>query len=176
MLSVGSFVLFAQLSEPFRQCTSNFLPRNAPVMYPSTEIHGKRYIMGIVRPTLETHFLCAATAAILIFPFALIEHLRSMEGGWSTIPVGLIFLSSSMQWLSSLSAYVVLAMIEPLSHNIAKITQRLCVIISSVIVFGNPIAASNALGILIAFCGVALYSAVRLRMAASHIRREEEEE
>ena len=70
-----------------------------------------------------------------------------------------IFAGSLMTWIGSVSAYIFLASVNTaLTHNIAKLVQRMLRIVISVIIFHNPISLTNAVGMMMALGGVALYS------------------
>ena len=109
------------------------------------------------------HMIIAATAFVLSFPPALIEETRrhqfSEQHQQVQIPCFQILVGSVMNWFGSVAAYVFLATVDTaLTHNIAKIGQRLMLIIISIIIFHRSVTFWNAFGIVIALFGVFLYS------------------
>jgi drug/metabolite transporter (DMT)-like permease len=109
------------------------------------------------------HMIIAATAFVLSFPPALIEETRRHQFSEQHQPVQIpffqILVGSVMNWFGSVAAYVFLATVDTaLTHNIAKIGQRLMLIIISIIIFHRSVTFWNTFGIVIALFGVFLYS------------------
>ena len=109
-----------------------------------------------LKTTVLGHFELAACATLLVFPISLVQEM--LYYGQHSFPFGKIVLGASLQWAASLCAWQGLALLEPLSQNVAKIIQRLCSIIVSIIVFHKQVGTQNALGMLVAFFGVGAYS------------------
>lgn len=91
------------------------------------------------------HMIIAATAFILSFPPALVEetrrhHLKENDDlKFVSIPYFQILIGSIFNWFGSVAAYIFLASVDTaLTHNIAKIVQRLLLIIVSILIFHNP--------------------------------------
>lgn len=75
-----------------------------------------------------------------------------------------ILIGSVMTWLGSVGAYIFLASVSTaLTHNIAKLVQRMLLIIISVVIFHNPISLLSATGMALALFGVFCYSLVAQR-------------
>jgi len=69
-----------------------------------------------------------------------------------------IIVSSAFQWLAGAASYYLLALIAPLSHSVAKITERMLLILISVVLFqSHAVSFINIVGILIALAGVMCY-------------------
>ena len=116
-----------------------------------------------LRMTILGHFELAVCASLLMFPIVTVQEFRgngrgnSFDGGF---PYAQVIFGASMQWLASLCAWQCLAMMNPLSANIAKIVQRMLSIVSSILIFHNQVGAINGFGMVLAFGGVGLYSYV----------------
>ena len=113
------------------------------------------------------HMIIAATAFALSFPPALVEETRrhsSIEFKDVTIPYIQILVGAVMNWFGSVAAYVFLASVDTaLTHNIAKVVQRLLLIVISIFIFHTDVTVWNGLGIVISLFGVFLYT-----LAAKH--------
>jgi drug/metabolite transporter (DMT)-like permease len=105
------------------------------------------------------HMIIAGTAFVLSFPPALVEEMRRHHDSAMDIPFLQILIGSVMNWLGSVAAYVFLASVDTaLTYNIAKIAQRMMLIVLSVVIFHNPITLTNGAGIVVALFGVFLYT------------------
>jgi solute carrier family 35, member E1 len=112
-----------------------------------------------LRTTVLGHFELAICATIGIFPLAFVEEI--LYGNILYIPLTKIIFGATLQWVASLCAWQGLAVLEPLSQNIAKIVQRICSIIVTIYLFDKKVSALNRNGMILAFFGVALYSYVQ---------------
>lgn len=81
----------------------------------------------------------------------------------------LFFTNSLAHWLQNIMAFSVLSGVSPLTYSIMNTLKRLFVIALSIVWFGNPITASNAIGICIAISGVMLYN--RAKQTDLHVKR-----
>ena len=87
-----------------------------------------------------------------------------------------ILIGSVMTWLGSVGAYIFLASVgTALTHNIAKLVQRMLLIIISVVVFHNPISYLSAAGMAMSLFGVFCYSVVAQRQKKRKKKRLREE-
>lgn len=79
----------------------------------------------------------------------------------------LFFTNSLAHWVQNIMAFSVLSGVSPLTYSIMNTLKRLFVIAISIVWFGNPITATNAIGICVAISGVMLYN--RAKQADIHI-------
>ncbi|KDD75356.1 hypothetical protein H632_c725p0, partial [Helicosporidium sp. ATCC 50920] len=63
-------------------------------------------------------------------------------------------------------SYAILARVTPVTHSVGNCVKRVVVIVTSVLIFRNPVTPQNALGTGIALAGVFFYSQVK-RLATS---------
>ena len=79
---------------------------------------------------------------------------------------------ATLQWIASLCAWQGLAVLQPLSQNIAKIVQRICSIIVTIYLFDKHISVVNRNGMILAFFGVGMYCYISSgkKMAAANLR------
>jgi len=63
-------------------------------------------------------------------------------------------------------SYMILERVAPVTHSVGNCVKRVAVIVSSVIVFQNPVSPLNAVGTCIALLGVFAYSRVKAAEAA----------
>lgn len=119
---------------------------------------------------LELHYVTCVVACGLCIPISIYDEF--FYGGTCDIKAVFlpIFLSSALQWVASVCSYTLLSMIAPLSHSVAKIAQRMLLIVVSVGILGNTVTALNVLGICIAFMGVGCYTLVKARERVTHIK------
>ena len=141
-------------------------------------------LLGTISETKTSHdlsrilgikFCIALQAMIMCVPLALLSRLAT-SGGNVTMkePSSLIeniiecapsvIVSSAFQWLAGAASYYLLALIAPLSHSVAKITERMLLILISVVLFQNhSLSFINITGILLALFGVLCYLYVKNR-------------
>lgn len=87
-----------------------------------------------------------------------------------------ILIGSVMTWLGSVGAYIFLASVSTaLTHNIAKLVQRMLLIVLSVVLFHNPISALSAAGMVMSLFGVFCYSVVAQREKRRKKKRQRDE-
>ena len=135
-------------------------------------------LLGTISETKTSHdlsrilgikFCIALQAMIMCVPLAILYRLAT-SGGNVTMkePSSLIeniiecapsvIVSSAFQWLAGAASYYLLALIAPLSHSVAKITERMLLILISVVLFQNhSLSFINITGILLALFGVLCY-------------------
>ena len=88
-----------------------------------------------------------------------------------------ILIGSVMTWLVSVGAYIFLASVSTaLTHNIAKLVQRMLLIVLSVVLFHNPISMMSAAGMAMSLFGVFCYSIVAQREKRRKKKRQREEQ
>lgn len=94
------------------------------------------------------------------------------EGSWKNISVRHLFVSSIIQYMSSIASYYVrvmgfddeqtMSLVTSLSYSIASTFKRVAIILTSVIYFGKTLSLSNILGICVASIGRLLSGVLRL--------------
>jgi len=60
--------------------------------------------------------------------------------------------------LQTITAYVLMAYISPVTHSVANTVKRAFIIWLSILVFGNKITAGSGIGTMIVICGVFVYN------------------
>jgi amino acid permease len=120
-------------------------------------------VVGVV----EVHMIVALQATILGGLVLLLELLSRIQTGkigaahayYFVWPSTGVLLVSAMQWMGSIASYVFLASnTSAVSHNIAKIGQRVLLIVISVLLFRNPISRFNVIGSGISILGIYMYT------------------
>jgi singapore isolate B (sub-type 7) whole genome shotgun sequence assembly, scaffold_2 len=94
------------------------------------------------------------------------------EGSWRNINVKHLFISSIIQYMSSIASYYVsvrevpygktMSLVTSLSYSIASTFKRVAIILTSVLYFGKTLSFSNILGICVASIGSVLLRTLRL--------------
>ena len=118
---------------------------------------------------LGIKFTIAFQAMIICVPLAVLSRIAS-SGGNTTFEepsswiesimecAPSVIVSSAFQWLAGAASYYLLALIAPLSHSVAKITERMLLILISVVLFqSHAVSFINITGILLALSGVLCY-------------------
>merc|ERR1719309_701233 len=72
--------------------------------------------------------------------------------------------------LQTISAYVLMDYITPVTHSVANTCKRAFLIWTSVILFGNSVTFLSGLGTLVVILGVFLYN-IALKVEAGHSQR-----
>jgi len=105
-------------------------------------------------------------AFVLSLPFALYFEGGQFAAAWakSTAVVGAPWLIRQMAldgmyyYLYNEVAFITLNQVSPITHSIANTIKRVCIILATVLVFGNKLTPLGALGSSIAVAGTFLYS------------------
>ncbi|CAN8063601.1 unnamed protein product [Agarophyton chilense] len=110
-------------------------------------------------------------STIVLAPFALIiDHPAKLISAWKTATVGAtavvtapklllyLFISGLFFYLYQEVAFQALDSVHPITHAVANTVKRIVIIVTTIIVFQNPMTKANALGSAIALFGVLLYS------------------
>lgn len=110
-------------------------------------------------------------STILLAPFALlVDHPWKLHKAWMTATSGAaavvtapkliagLLISGLFFYLYQEVAFKALNSIHPITHAVANTVKRVVIIVTSVIVFQNPVTRANASGSAIALLGVLLYS------------------
>ena len=110
-------------------------------------------------------------AFVLSLPFALYFEGGQFAAAWakSTAVVGAPWLIRQMAldgmyyYLYNEVAFITLNQVSPITHSIANTIKRVCIILATVLVFGNKLTPLGALGSSIAVAGTFLYSAAKAK-------------
>jgi len=110
-------------------------------------------------------------AFVLSLPFALYYEGGQFAAAWakSTAVVGAPWLIRQMAldgmyyYLYNEVAFITLNQVSPITHSIANTIKRVCIILATVLVFGNKLTPLGALGSSIAVAGTFLYSAAKAK-------------
>jgi hypothetical protein len=77
------------------------------------------------------------------------------------LPFFMLFINGLLNYVASLSSYVLLSLTTNLTWQITNAMKRLVVIVASVLYFRNPLTVLNICGIGLAVMGVSIYENVR---------------
>ena len=110
-------------------------------------------------------------AFVLSLPFAVYYEGGQFAAAWakSTAVVGAPWLIRQMAldgmyyYLYNEVAFITLNQVSPITHSIANTIKRVCIILATVLVFGNKLTPLGALGSTIAVLGTFLYSAAKAK-------------
>lgn len=110
-------------------------------------------------------------STILLAPVALcVDHPAKLHKAWLTATSGAaavvtapkliagLLISGLFFYLYQEVAFKALDSVHPITHAVANTVKRVVIIVTSIIVFQNPVTKANALGSAIALFGVLLYS------------------
>ena len=105
-------------------------------------------------------------AFCLSLPFALYYEGAGFSAAWkaSTAVVGAPWLIRQMildgfyYYTYNEVAFITLNQVAPVTHSIANTIKRVCIILATVLVFGNKLTPLGAIGSAIAVAGTLLYS------------------
>mmetsp|Transcript_1271 Transcript_1271/g.3713 ORF Transcript_1271/g.3713 Transcript_1271/m.3713 type:complete len:383 (-) Transcript_1271:2631-3779(-) len=112
-------------------------------------------------------------AVVLLAPFPFIMEGTSFITGWNaaTSGAGAAITSAKLAQTIGISglffhmyqevAFLALDSVHPVTHSVANTVKRVVIIVTSIIVFKNPVTQANALGSAIAILGVLLYSLIK---------------
>merc|ERR1712151_419690 len=108
-----------------------------------------------------------ATAVLFPIALALPGGLLSVPGAWaasikSGVSAGtlsyLMIMSGFHFFMYQLSSFWVLSCVQPITHSVLNTLKRVVIVLTSVIIFQNPVTTQSAIGTATAIGGVLLYS------------------
>merc|ERR1719217_1018576 len=110
-------------------------------------------------------------AFVLSLPFAVYYEGGQFAAAWakSTAVVGTPWLIRQMTldglyyYLYNEVAFITLNQVSPITHSIANTIKRVCIIVCTMLVFGNKMTTQGAIGSTIAIAGTFLYSAAKAK-------------
>ncbi|KAK8822090.1 hypothetical protein WA538_000183 [Blastocystis sp. DL] len=117
------------------------------------------YVKMLMRLGLEKNYLHWTNGTlswILLLPIVMITEYS--EGSWRNINVKHLFISSIIQYMSSIASYYTMSLVTSLSYSIASTFKRVAIILTSVLYFGKTLSFSNILGICVASIGAIMYN------------------
>ena len=68
-----------------------------------------------------------------------------------------LFTPSFLLWIATLSSDVLLSKVSALSHSVAKITERMILILVAIHIFKTAVSSKNTVGIFTAFVGISAF-------------------
>ena len=120
---------------------------------------------------LEVQFYTATISSLVLGCFSLVTILLPHPPEANDIEIvveddafhsygifALLLLCGVNYFLELRFGYTVIESLRSLGYSIADVLRRLVVIISSVILFGNPVTFLNVMGVMIAMAGITLYN------------------
>merc|ERR1719310_324047 len=110
-------------------------------------------------------------AFLLSLPFALYYEGSGFAAAWraSTAVVGAPWLIKQMTldgfyyYAYNEVAFIALNQVSPITHSIANTIKRVCIILATVLVFGNKLTPLGAIGSSLAVAGTFLYSVAKAK-------------
>eukprot|EP00184_Porphyridium_aerugineum_P007614 CAMPEP_0184699540 /NCGR_PEP_ID=MMETSP0313-20130426/5788_1 /TAXON_ID=2792 /ORGANISM="Porphyridium aerugineum, Strain SAG 1380-2" /LENGTH=382 /DNA_ID=CAMNT_0027158655 /DNA_START=66 /DNA_END=1214 /DNA_ORIENTATION=+ len=140
------------------------------VSFQSRNILSKKFMTDVGLDNLNLFAWISIMSCLTLLPFALILDGGKYVSTFSSLAnSGISFTSILKQlcfcgflhFLYNQFSYIVLQRVNPVTHAVGNTMKRVAVIVSSVLVFRNPVSTLNILGTAIAISGVALYSQVK---------------
>lgn len=125
-------------------------------------IYTKRVMDSEHYSFFELHMWCAIASLLIMTPMALYESVSMTYNPAALKQVMPILISSNVQYLYSLSSYMLLSLVTHLSYTIANTMKRLVTITSGMIYFGS-VNVRNIGGVAIAVAGVSCYNMAKLK-------------
>jgi hypothetical protein len=131
-------------------------------------IYTKR-VMGTAHFSFyEIHLYCGVASIAVLLPWAIVSHVSAAQAVElprsgplldATVPFPFLLLlaDSVLQFVSSISSYMVLSLVAHLTFTIVNSMKRLVIITSGTVVFGG-FAITNFIGVCLAVGGVFLYN------------------
>ncbi|EDV24177.1 uncharacterized protein TRIADDRAFT_3406, partial [Trichoplax adhaerens] len=131
-------------------------------------VFSKKLLSGEHYTPVELQFYTSAAAAVVQIPLWFYNvcmrilgfHLDDIVAIDKTVAIMMVLNSLGFH-LQSVTAYVLMADISPVSHSVANTAKRALLILLSILIFHNPVTVMNIFGILIVILGVVLYNRAR---------------
>jgi len=102
--------------------------------------------------TALASMLVQLPASAFLMDFGRIQRTFSSDMSIALLANGVSF------HLQTMTAYVLMAYISPVTHSVANTVKRAFIIWLSILVFGNQITAGSGIGTMIVICGVFVYN------------------
>lgn len=119
-------------------------------------IYTKRIMQGEHFHFFEVHLNCAVSSLVVMLPLQALQLIASPDRAWA-MPAMPLLLCSAVQWVASVSSYLVLALVAHLTFTILNSLKRLVIIVSGMLVFGI-FTGTTFVGVCIAVAGILGYS------------------
>ena len=75
----------------------------------------------------------------------------------------------------SITAFAFLSIVSAVTYSVANVAKRVVIIISSIIIFNNPISQGNVYGMLLCLAGIIMYNIVKFQEKHSKFQDKESE-
>ncbi|KAA8491594.1 Phosphoenolpyruvate/phosphate translocator 2, chloroplastic [Porphyridium purpureum] len=141
------------------------------VSFQSRNVLSKKFMSSVALDDLNLFGWISILSFATLFPVAaIVDGLKwqsafssaaAAAGGGAPQLLGLLCMCGFLHFLYNQFSYVVLQRTSAVSHAVGNTMKRVAVIVSSVLVFHNPVTMQNKLGTAIAIAGVGLYSQVK---------------
>ena len=161
LLPISIGIALASISDFSYNHTGFFIAILSALMKVLQNIYTKRLFDTGKWTFWEIHLYCGAVSLLLMAPVIYVESVTFSGSPFSHLPIFALFFDSILQWLSSVSAYVVLSLVSSLTATIVNVMKRLVMIVSGDLFDGISMSPFNGLGVLLAMLGVLSYNLVK---------------
>lgn len=161
LLPISIGIALASISDFTYNHTGFFIAIVSALMKVLQNIYTKRLFDTGKWTFWEIHLYCGAASLLLMAPVLYVESVTFSGSPFSHLPIFALFFDSILQWLSSVSAYVVLSLVSSLTATIVNVMKRLVMIVSGDLFDGISMSPFNGLGVFLAMLGVLSYNLVK---------------
>jgi solute carrier family 35 protein E1 len=126
-------------------------------------IYTKRLMQAGKWTFWEVHLFCGAASLVIMLPLMWVSWVSLHHLPFSgALPVAALLLDAVLQWISSVSAYVVLNLVAHLTATIINTFKRVVMITSGGLFDPNSrLTPTNIMGVALAAGGILLYNVVK---------------
>ncbi|XP_011405219.1 PREDICTED: solute carrier family 35 member E1-like [Amphimedon queenslandica] len=166
LLPIVCGVLMATVTELSFDMIGMISATLATLLFALTNIYSKKSMREVQINHLRLLLLLTQLATIFLFPTWMYFDVWNIVNNVYKIQhiswLGLMLATSAiMSFIQSIVSFSLLSLISPVGYSVANASKRIIVITTSLVFLRNPVTPYNALGMVIAISGVALYNKIK---------------
>ena len=109
----------------------------------------------------ELHMYCGGASLVILTPVLLVQALTGTSHPFAAFPIVSLAACSVLQYLSSISSYMVLHLVAHLTFTVINVLKRLVIIVAGMVFYHQAMRPINLVGVILALTGIFAYNIVK---------------